>query len=179
MPESTLLFAFFILVAMVSSIIMLTCTNPLDGAVCLVICFLSFAAMYALMNAPFVAIMQVLVYAGAIMMLIVFVIMTIDSTISDKKISLLKIIQAFLAIILVLTCITLLGRALIAPVLSPVAAPVSSALKGTVANIGTLLFSRHLLIFELISLLLLSALVGAILFGKHTFKTSFRPDGPS
>ena len=74
------LFFFIIvaLVAVVSSILVVTCRNPINSALSLIMTFFCLATFYVMLDAPFMAAIQVIVYAGAIMVLIVFVIMLLN-----------------------------------------------------------------------------------------------------
>src|SRR5512140_1061265 len=74
------LFFFFIvaLVAIASSILVVTCKNPVNSALSLIMAFFCLATFYVMLDAPFMAAVQVIVYAGAIMVLIVFVIMLLN-----------------------------------------------------------------------------------------------------
>jgi NADH-quinone oxidoreductase subunit J len=160
-------FAFAVLaaVAVVFSIFMLTRKSALDGALCLIVAFLSFAGLYRMLDAPFVAAMQVLVYAGAIMMLIIFAIMTIESK-SEFHLSLKPLFTGTVAAgILVAVITTLFVNAL------EKHPPIWSSTKpvyGSVELVGKILFTRHVLNFEMVSLLLLVALVGALVLGKKS-----------
>jgi NADH-quinone oxidoreductase subunit J len=160
-------FAFTILaaVAVVFSIFMLTRKSALDGALCLIVTFLSFAGLYSMLGAPFVAAMQVLVYAGAIMMLIIFAIMTIESK-NEIHLALKPLFAGTVAAgILVAVVTTLFVNALEKhpPILSS-----TKPIYGSVELVGKILFTRHVLNFEMVSLLLLVALVGALVLGKKS-----------
>jgi NADH-quinone oxidoreductase subunit J len=157
-------FLVFAAITLLSAVAMLTRKHALDGAVCLIVCFLSFAGLYALLDAPFVAVMQVLVYAGAIMMLIIFVIMTVDA--QEKHFAVRKPVLAagIAATAIMAVCLSLFYIALRAVPRSAGAG--GGAPSGTVERIGRLLFTNHVLNFEMISLLLLAALVGALVLGK-------------
>src|SRR5689334_5361701 len=74
----TLFFAVVALVAIVSGIMVVACRNPINSALSLVLTFFCLATFYVMLDAPFMAAIQVIVYAGAIMVLIVFVIMLLN-----------------------------------------------------------------------------------------------------
>ncbi len=160
---TTIFFSLFAGVAVIAALVMMTRTTPLGAAVSLVVCFLAFAGLYVMLDAPFVAVMQVVVYAGAIMMLIVFVIMTVDLEAEALRRERGTILGAIVATIVVATGVAVYELALHASVplagLKPVA--------GTVSKIGSLLFTRHVLNFEMLSLLLLVALGGALILAKQ------------
>lgn len=159
-----LLFYFFSCVAVVFALLMLTRKNPLTGAVCLVICFLSFAGIYAMLGAQLIALMQVLVYSGAIMMLIIFVIMMVNLRPEELKAE--RPVPAGClagAALLVLSMTRFHGAA---GALSGSWPHTPDEPLGTIETIGYALFTRHVVAFELISVLLLVALAGAVYLGR-------------
>lgn len=164
MLQESILFYLFGSIAVIFTVLMLTRKNALSAAVCLIAVFLSFAGLYVMLDAPMVAAMQVLVYAGAIMMLIIFVIMTVDMKEDELKIEKPVILSSLLAGTIVLTCIAMVSFSE-QSVSYGWALPAGHAF-GTVENVGHVLFTRHLLNFEMISLLLLIALVGALVLVK-------------
>jgi NADH-quinone oxidoreductase subunit J len=166
MTTTPIFFTIFAGVAVLAALFMLTRKTALGAAVSLVVCFLSFAGLYVMLSAPFVAVMQVVVYAGAIMMLIVFVIMTVDADAEILRRERGTIIGAIVATIIVGAGIAVyvlaLGRA----------TPFTDGTmdNGTVERVGIRLFTRHALNFEMLSLLLLIALVGALILAKQRTK---------
>jgi NADH-quinone oxidoreductase subunit J len=163
-------FALFAGIAVIAALVMLTRKTALGAAVSLVVCFLAFSGLYAMLDAPFVAVMQVVVYAGAIMMLIIFVIMTVDTESEALHEERGTIIGAVIATVIVGTGMVVYQLALHAA--GPMAQKAGSPVNGTVANVGSLLFTRHVLNFEMLSLLLLIALVGALVLAKKQKKSS-------
>ena len=165
-PEA-LFFYFFAGSAVAAAITMLTRKTALGAAISLVVCFLAFSGIYAMLDAPFIAVMQVVVYAGAIMMLIVFVIMTVDTDKEMLKKERPTIIGALIATIIVSAGLAVYQLSLpTAEVLTHEGARTI----GTVAAVGRLLFTRHVLNFEMLSLLLLVALAGALILVKQQKK---------
>ena len=167
MQQESIFFYLFGGIAVLFSLLMLTRRNALSAAICLIVCFLSFAGLYVLLEAPLIAAMQVIVYSGAIMMLIIFVIMSIDfkeSAGEALKKEKTVIIGSVVAGLIVTTCMVLLSfteRNI------PSGWTVQSGQAfGTVENVGRTLFSVHLLNFEMISVLLLIAMVGALVLVK-------------
>ena len=140
--------------------------NPIHGALFLVVNLGCIAALYLMLGAEFLAAAQVIVYAGAIMVLIVFAIMVLipgkEETGPDPRRG-WRLLAAPLgaALLLELAVILLAGRAG-AP--APTAAPAPA---GNVAAIGRLLFTDYLLPFELTSVLLLAAMVGVLLLARR------------
>ncbi len=139
--------------------------NPIHGALLLVVNLGCIAALYLMLGAEFLAAAQVIVYAGAIMVLFVFAIMVLipgkEETGPDPRRA-WRLLAAPLgaALLLELGVILLAGRA-------AVPAPAAPAPAGHVAALGRLLFTDYLLPFELTSVLLLAAMVGVLLLARR------------
>ncbi len=137
--------------------------SPLRGALALIATLCSLAALYAQLDAGFVAAMQVLVYAGAIMVLFLFVIMLLNLGTDDLS----RPIYASLARLLgvgagLFVTLRLVGAALVRPEPAP---SLNRSLDGSVRAIGQLLTTDAVFVFEAISVLLLVAVVGAVVLG--------------
>jgi NADH-quinone oxidoreductase subunit J len=85
MDISSVFFGFVTLVAIISALLVVTCKNPINSALSLVLTFFCLATYYAMLNAPFMAAIQIIVYAGAIMVLIVFTIMLLNIRVDANK----------------------------------------------------------------------------------------------
>jgi len=164
------LFYLFSLVAMVSGVGVVTMRNPIASALSLVVCFFFLAADYVLMDAHFVAVIQILVYAGAIMVLFVFVIMLLNLRDGDhltfNDIGRRSVVGMGTAGLLAVGLFTAIGQL---PVLVPAAIDLDPAgpAYGTIAYIGTAMFEgKFLLPFETVSALLTVAVVGAVVLAK-------------
>lgn len=160
-----LLFSFIAVIVITASIGMLVSRNAVYSALFLVLNFASVAFLYVTLGAPFIAMAQVTVYAGAIMILFLFVIMLLgaerleDEADSRRK----RALAVFLALIFLAEIVTLvLFRAGVSP--EALAMPASDF--ASPAQIGLMLFSTYLLPFEVTSLLLLVAIIGAIVLTK-------------
>ncbi len=141
--------------------------NPVTSAMFLVLTIVFMAGLFVLLHAFFLAAVQILVYAGAVMVLFLFVIMLLDLKAEErrqlKKLSLaagLAAVGAILGIIFKLV-VADSGHGAHLP---------DSALEGTTAPLGTILFTKYLLPFEIVSVLLLVAMVGVILLTKKDLK---------
>ena len=165
----TVLFWIFASLAVIAALVMVTNKNPVRSALALVITFLSMAAFYVMLSAQFLAAVQVIVYAGAIMVLFLFVIMLLNLGSAVGMVE-KPSLQRTLAIALggILLGVMIAGRALFdIPGNGNVA---TAAANGTVQTIGETLFNPRLpwlFPFELTSLLLLVAVVGAIVLAKR------------
>lgn len=137
--------------------------NPVTSAMFLVLTICSLAGLFVLLNAFFLAAVQVLVYAGAVMVLFLFVIMLLDLKEEERR----KLNKVALGAGTV--AVAVIAGILIRAVTS--AKPVAVKLvEGTTKPLGKILFTQYLLPFEILSLLLLVAMVGVILLSKKELK---------
>jgi NADH-quinone oxidoreductase subunit J len=135
--------------------------NPVTSAMFLVLTIASLAGLFVLLHAFFLAAVQVLVYAGAVMVLFLFVIMLLDIRAEERqKIKMFSLVAGLLA---AATLLFVFFQALLQSPPTPGAAP---ALDGGTVELGRLLFTQYLLPFEIVSILLLVAMVGVILLSK-------------
>src|SRR6266700_52615 len=136
--------------------------NPVTSAMFLVLTIISLAGLFVLLHAYFLAAVQVLVYAGAVIVLFLFVIMLLDVKAEQRrKIRKFNIITGVVAVgaILGVFLKVILSSGLTGPV------PVATVEGGTFP-LGKLLFTQYLLPFEIVSVLLLVAMVGVVLLSK-------------
>lgn len=139
--------------------------NPVTSAMFLVLAIASLAGLFVLLHAFFLAAVQVLVYAGAVMVLFLFVIMLLDLKAEERR--KVKIIGVGAGLICV---IAIMGILLTSIYRTPIDLPGAPSLEGGTAPLGTLLFKQFLLPFEIVSLLLLVAMVGVVLLSKKDLK---------
>jgi NADH-quinone oxidoreductase subunit J len=152
------------------ALLMVTNKNPVRGVLALVVAFSSLAICYVLLLAPFVAVIQVIVYAGAILVLFLFVLMLLNIGAEERQV-VGRPIQAVLATAAIVVFAFLLIGALRARGTDiPAAAGIGPAELGDPASLARLLFSEYLLHFEAISILLLAALVGAFVLARRELK---------
>ena len=163
----TIFFYLFGAIALLAAINVLVQKKIIYSAISLIICLCAVALLYLALNAPFIAAIQVIVYAGAIMVLFLFVIMLLDpfsaSILRDKK--------KYLGYLAVLLGIALL--VLLVPLLksyNPAQTPVNLDLAGSdtssVNYLGQVLYSKYLLPFEVTSILILVAIMGVVVLAK-------------
>jgi NADH-quinone oxidoreductase subunit J len=163
------LFLVLALVAITSALGMLINRNAIYSALFLVLNFATVAVFFLLLNAPFIAVAQVSVYAGAIMVLFIFVIMLLGAERAGQTqtIPWQRPLAIALAIILLLEAgFILVGQRDVIPVVSGELPPGF----GSPAQVGTELFQNYLLPFEVTSVLLLVAMIGAIVLTKNEKK---------
>lgn len=158
------LFLIFAVLAIGSAMGVVLARNPVHSAVFLMACFLQVAAIFVLLRSPFLAVVQVFVYVGAITVLFLFVIMMLDIRKAVVERFLLGGRLLVISVLLVLTAEML--WMLLRSRLSALTIVKDRPLEGTVMELGSTLFTEYLLPFEVISVILLVALVGAILMGK-------------
>jgi len=156
MSMVTIIFYFFVLMASLSAIGILLMTNVFKAALLLLICLLSVAALYILAFAEFVAITQILIYAGGVLVLILFGIM-LTSKLSGKplQVSNTNLFIGFLACVLLFTLlVNFISDYMI------ISLP-NASLPENITTIGTNFMTGYALPFEISGILLLVALIGA------------------
>lgn len=160
----TILFLVFAAIAVVCGINLVLQTHPISSALSLIGVMGSLAVLYLLLGGEFIAAAQMIVYAGAIMVLFVFVIMLLNAG-SERKLSKTTYAKWFGAPLLAVF-VGLLAY-LIRSVLPPTEGVRFGAFTGgTARGIGTKLFTEYLLPFEVVSILILIALLGAIVLAQ-------------
>jgi NADH-quinone oxidoreductase subunit J len=140
--------------------------NPLYCAISLIGVFISLACLYVMLAAPFIAAVQVIVYAGAIMVLVVFVIMLLNVEQEERRRQRLAFLVPA-AVVLAAVLIAEVAFILSSVQLSPVTPTQNVSDVGLTSSIGTGLFTTYLLPFEITSILLLMAIVGAMTLARQ------------
>jgi NADH-quinone oxidoreductase subunit J len=140
--------------------------NPLYSAISLVGVFISLAALYVSLAAPFIAAVQVIVYAGAIMVLVVFVIMLLNVEEEERRSLRLRFLVPT-AVVLAAVLIAEAAFVIYFVQAQPSPQDPSTSEIGLTASIGTGLFTTYLLPFEITSVLLLMAIVGAMTLARR------------
>lgn len=163
---ATYLFIFFAVLAIAAAVAMVISKSTINSALFLVINMLAVAGVYLLLKAQFLAVVQVLVYGGAIMVLFLFVIMllNIDDENSLFESFSIKYMLAFFLSVAVLAQLlyVIAGWTGTLPVM-----PADMIAVGTVEALGDELFTTYLLPFEVTAILLTAAVVGAIYLAQH------------
>jgi NADH-quinone oxidoreductase subunit J len=161
-----LLFILFAGMAVGCAVSMVAQRNPLYGAISLIGVFISLACLYVTLAAPFIAAVQVIVYAGAIMVLVVFVIMLLNVE-EEERLPLR--LRSLVPIAVGLAAILFAEAAFIIFFVqaSPLTPTRNISDVGLTASIGAGLFTTYLLPFEITSILLLMAIVGAITLARR------------
>jgi NADH-quinone oxidoreductase subunit J len=163
---TTFLFFFFAILAIASALAMVFNKHTVNSALFLVLNLLSLAGIYLLMEAQFLAVIQILVYAGAIMVLFLFVIMLLNL---DSESKLFDSIAAKEIVIV------LLSSAILAMLMYSISdwfsltdgTPIALGELGTVEAVGDVLYTTYLLPFEVTAILLTAAVVGALVIAQR------------
>ena len=153
-------------VSLIASLLLVTRKNPIHSALFLVLNFLSVAVLYVLLYQQFMFIIQIFVYAGAIVMLIVFIIMLLDLEIevrSALKIVYSKVIGGFLA---VLFLFGILYSVVAKSPTGKVGSYTPDKVSANVKAVGEMLFTQYLFPFEIVSVVLAAAIIGAVILSK-------------
>lgn len=172
-PVAFYLFAGF---ALAFSLLTVLKKNPVASAFSLVMVFFSFAGIYALLGAHLIATLQILVYAGAIMVLFVFVVMLLNSDAPSFDLRrtpfLFKVASGLVLITMLVLFTRVFKGSSPSPLPGPYTAEAIQAAGGNTQVISELMFSEYILPFELTSILLLAGIVGAVALAKrHSYQT--------
>ncbi|MEO6902121.1 MAG: NADH-quinone oxidoreductase subunit J [Bacteroidia bacterium] len=164
---TTYLFYLLSFLAIMFALMVVLSKNPIHSVLYLVLTFFTIAGHYVLLNAQFLAAVHIIVYAGAIMVLFLFIIMLLNlnkETEPHKSVWLKTSAAIASGLLLVVLVGSLRGAAAI-----NVTTPFNTNI-GLIENLGKTLFNEFLLPFEVVSILLLSAMVGAVMLGKKSIK---------
>ena len=164
---TTYLFYFLSFLAIMFGLMVVLSKNPIHSVLYLVLTFFAIAGHYVLLNAQFLAAVHIIVYAGAIMVLFLFVIMllNLNKETEPHKSIWLKASAAIAAGSLLIVLVGSLKKAETIQAINPYNASI-----GLIENLGQTLFHEFLLPFEVASILLLGAMVGAVMLGKKSIK---------
>ncbi len=159
------LFYFFSILAVFASVMVLMSKKPIHSVLYLTLAFLAIAGHFILLNAQFIAIVNVIVYAGAIMVLFLFTVMLLNLNleVEQKKSNLIRLTAVITGGLLFLTITGASKKMDITFNQEQVITQI-----GLVKNLGKILFSDFRLPFEVSGILFLSAMVGAVMLGKKT-----------
>jgi NADH-quinone oxidoreductase subunit J len=165
-------FYLFAIIAVASAIAFVTRKSPVAAALWLVNTMFNLAALYVMLDAPFLGVIQVIVYAGAIMVVFLFVIMLLNlgqpSVIADARGLWWKLAAGLVGIVLLAQLLAMSGARLPEALTLPEQAVARQVAEvGAIAPVAAPLFTQYLLAFEVTSVLLLAAVIGAVVLGKR------------
>jgi NADH-quinone oxidoreductase subunit J len=165
MSTTEILFWFLSALALAGAIMVLISKNPIHSILWLIVVFFAISGHYILLNAQFIAIVNLIVYAGAIMVLFLFVVMlmNLNSDTEPQKNNWMKIAGAVAGVCLLLIMIDVVSGS---NDMQNRTALVKEGNIGLIKNLGKVLFKDYVVPFEISSVLFLSAMVGAVVIGK-------------
>jgi NADH-quinone oxidoreductase subunit J len=155
--------------AVLAALLMVTSKKPVAAAMSLILTMFMLAGIYVLLDAHLIAALQIIVYAGAIMVLFLFVIMLLNIQEKEGRLAVKKIVMQF-------GCVGVVGVIFIIMVnlvsLDTAIVKAGGIDFGTTRAVGKMLFTDFLLPFEIASILLLAAIVGAVILAKRRIDDS-------
>jgi len=163
--QNDIIFTILALLTIVSSIVMISAHRPIDSALSFIVTLVSIAALFGLVNATFLFAVQIIIYAGAILTLILFIIMFLnikEENLPDEKyknwwlLGTSVIVLPFAIILIKLVTMSDIS-----------VNNIPSENFGSIHDVGLKLFSQWVLPFELVSILLLVALIGSVTLSKR------------
>ena len=163
MGITTISFILLSIMAIGSGIMMILSKNPVNSILWLIVLFFAISGHYILLNAQFLAIVNIIVYAGAIMVLFLFVVMLMNLNADSEpaknhRLQFIAIISGGSLLLILLSAIVTIKDS--HPVM------VAGGNAGLIKTLGKVLFTDYVLPFEISSVLFLSAMVGAVIIGK-------------
>lgn len=161
------IFFFYVIgaVALLSAIGMVVVPNPVHSAILLVVCFLNIAGIFVMLGAEFLAVIQVIVYTGAVLVVVLFVLMLVDT---DKLPSFYQArpLQRYTSFLVGVILLLQVGAAILTRTPNPHQGPATpeavAAIGGNVQAIGQAIYTNYLLAFEMTSLVLTVGVIGAV-----------------
>ncbi|MDX2227762.1 MAG: NADH-quinone oxidoreductase subunit J [Verrucomicrobiae bacterium] len=157
------LFCLFSILTLFCAVMVVINRNPVASALCLVVSFVMLACLFALLGAFFLAVVQVLVYAGAVMVLFLFIIMLLDlKAESTRTIKPFSLVAGGLVAVLLAGILTRVTNRVGDSINLPTAMPLGFSQPQDAPAIGRLLYGTYFLPFELTALILLVSLVGVV-----------------
>lgn len=171
MSLETILFYVFGSVAAIAAVLMVTRSNAVISALFLILNMASLAGLYLILNAQFIAVAQVIVYAGAIMVLFLFVIMLLKTENERKFLAASPKVKIFAICIAAIVFFQFAYMIFLGKPSSLVSGDIEASVKaGTIEEIGTQLFTNYVLPFEAAGFLLLAATIGSLVIAKKKFE---------
>ena len=168
MSTILILFCIFSAIAIASAFMTIFSKNPIHSAIYLVICFITIAVHYLLMNAQFLALVHVIVYSGAIMILFLFTVMLMNLNKEDEvhkpRITRWAAVIFFVLIAAVLIAVFIQSKPIVGPY------DTTGQDYQSIKVLGKVLLNEYMVPFEFASVLLLVAMIGAVLLSKKEEK---------
>ena len=159
------LFLYFAGVIVLTAVLVIASRKPVNSALSLLVMFFHVAGLYVLLNAEFIAAVQIIVYAGAILVLYLFVVMLLNLR-AEEGYHKQYVIGLIVGLAILIEAVLILSRSGFADRAFPAAAPPPDLLAGNTEAIGRALYTTYLFPFEVASLILLVAMIGAIILAQ-------------
>ena len=168
MPWDVIFFFLIAAVSVVTALGVVVAPNPVHSGIFLVLCFLNVAAIFVMLGAEFLAVIQVIVYTGAVLVLLLFVLMLVDPA-KLPSLYTAKPLQRYVSLLLGLVLLLEVGAAIITrpavSIIGPDTPQAIAAVGGNVQALGRIVFSHYVLAFEITSLVLTVGVIGAVVIG--------------
>ncbi|MBI5098581.1 MAG: NADH-quinone oxidoreductase subunit J [Nitrospirae bacterium] len=167
MSTPQVLFAYFAVAMTILSLLVVTRRNPVHSVLWMLVLFIHIAALYLFLNAEFIAAIQIIIYAGAILVLFLFVIMLLNlrKEETEKRFQKQWLYSIAISVLFVFFLVLIVGNITVIPPPGPYTADVIKS-EGHIMTVGKVLYSEFLLPFEIASLILLVAIIGAVVLAK-------------
>lgn len=167
MSLQQMFFMYFAIAMTGLSLLVVTRKNPVHSVLMMLVLFVHIAGLYLFLNAEFMAAIQIIVYAGAIMVLFLFVIMLLNlrSEESVAKYQKQWPVSAGIGLIMAAFFVMILGKITVIPQLGEYSIEAIQS-EGSLMTVGKVLYTKYLLPFEIASIILLVAIIGAVLLAK-------------
>jgi NADH-quinone oxidoreductase subunit J len=166
MAAAAFFFYIFAVVAVASAVMVITSRNPVHSVLYLILCFFNAAGLFILLGAEFLAMILVVVYVGAVMVLFLFVVMMLDIDFTELRQGMLNYlpIGGTIGLILLVELLLALGTWAISPDAGRIVAAPAPALDGLTNTeaLGQILYTKYVYFFQAAGLVLLVAMIGAI-----------------
>ena len=170
MSLDVVLFFVFSIIAAVTAVLTITRSNPVIAALFLILNFASLAGLYLTLNAQFIAVTQVIVYAGAIMVLFLFVLMLLKPENEQKFLATNPKVKIFAIIVAGVVFAQLVYMIFFAHPSKNISEDIDKSIQaGTIESIGRVLYTNYIVPFEAAGFLLLAATIGALILAKKKF----------
>ena len=167
MSAAQVVFAYFAGAMTILSLLVVTRRNPVHSVLWMLVLFIHIAALYLFLNAEFIAAIQIIIYAGAILVLFLFVIMLLNlrKEETEKRFQKQWLYGIAISGVLVIFLVSVVGNITVGPPPGPYTAEAIKS-EGHLMTVGKVLYSEFLLPFEIASLILLVAIIGAVVLAK-------------
>jgi len=168
MPWDVIFFFLLATICIVTALGVVISPNPVHSGVFLVLCFANVAGLFVMMGAEFLALIQIIVYTGAVLVLLLFVLMLVDPE-SLPALYTARPLQRYVSLLLGLVLLLEVGAAIITrpavAAIGPDTPDAIAAVGGNVQALGRVIFSDYVLAFEITSLVLSVGVIGAVVIG--------------